>query len=184
MPRGQHAAHDLIAAQRTFNSATVTVGGLFIATHSIVVTVTGNGRGHGLVRLEHVAGTPRGDYADRTRRAGPRRPRRPRPRRHALPSRCCGSPSTTRTPRPTGSSRYRHRSGRRWQAPRSVGRCSNGRLRPLASAGGRATCAGCWPRRLVADLRGGLRSGAPGARGPGTMMMWSSGLRTGVCGCS
>ena len=67
--------------------------------------------------------------------------------------------------RPAGSSRHRHRSGRRWQAPRSVGRCSNGRLRPLASAGGWATCAGCWPRRLVADLRGGLWSGALGERG-------------------
>ena len=47
MPRG-HAAHDLIAAQRTFNSATVTVGGLFIATHSIVVTVTGTVAGMAL----------------------------------------------------------------------------------------------------------------------------------------
>ena len=34
-------AHDLAAAKAAFNTATVTVGGLYLTTHSVVVTLIG-----------------------------------------------------------------------------------------------------------------------------------------------
>ena len=40
--RTQHLANlKLAAATRTFSTATVTVGGLYLATHSVPVTITG-----------------------------------------------------------------------------------------------------------------------------------------------
>jgi hypothetical protein len=41
MPRGQRTEPDLPAVKQVFNTATVAVGGLYLATHSVIVTLIG-----------------------------------------------------------------------------------------------------------------------------------------------
>jgi hypothetical protein len=41
MPQEQRSRRGPITVQHIFNTATVTVGGLYLSTHSVVVTITG-----------------------------------------------------------------------------------------------------------------------------------------------
>lgn len=41
MQKAKTSAPETVAAQRIFNTATVTVGGLYLATHSVTVTAIG-----------------------------------------------------------------------------------------------------------------------------------------------
>jgi hypothetical protein len=41
MPRRQHPERNLRAAEHVFNTATAAVGGLYLATHSIIATIAG-----------------------------------------------------------------------------------------------------------------------------------------------
>ena len=41
MPTTRRSARDLVAARTLFSTATATVGGLYLATHSVAVTVIG-----------------------------------------------------------------------------------------------------------------------------------------------
>lgn len=42
MSRGRRAERNLTVAQQMFNTATAAVGGLYLGTHSVVVTITGS----------------------------------------------------------------------------------------------------------------------------------------------
>jgi hypothetical protein len=45
MPRASRLEQDFSTAQRTFNTVTSTVGGLYLATHSVIVTLAGAAAG-------------------------------------------------------------------------------------------------------------------------------------------